>query len=125
MLHNTILSFGAKVQLVERILEYWAWQDLREHIGRFKELMKIRNAFAHTPTAKGELLVDFAPDEEFGTPLGSKFVVEKKTTTSWVNIERGKAFTVFKELHQKCSELLSEIDTKVEESINSDFRMTH
>lgn len=117
LFHNTILSFSAKVQLLERILDYWSWRDLKSHIGRFKELMKLRNAFAHTPTVKRELLVYFPPDEEFAVPLGSHMVVEKKTSTSWDNIPRDKAFKIYTELHQKCAELLIEIDGKITETV--------
>ena len=115
--HNTIIGFAAKVQLLERILKYWSWSDLLKHTGRFKELMKLRNAFAHTPTAKRQLLVYFPPDAEFGTPLGSESIIEKKTPTSWENIERSEAFSAFIELHQKCADLLAKIDEKVKESL--------
>ncbi|MBE9572266.1 MAG: hypothetical protein IMF11_16690 [Proteobacteria bacterium] len=115
--HNTILSFGAKVQLIERILEYWSWKDLRKQTGKFKELMKIRNAFAHTPTAKRQLLIYYSPDNEFGTPLGSEFVVEKKSASSWENVERSEAFNAFKELYKKCFDILNEIYKKIEENL--------
>jgi len=114
--HNTILSFGAKVQLIERILDYWSWKDLRKQTGKFKELMKIRNAFAHTSTAKRQLLIYYPPDDEFGTPFGSEFIVEKKSA-SWKNVERSEAFNAFKELYEKCFDLLNEIHKKIEENL--------
>jgi hypothetical protein len=114
--HNTLLSFGAKVQLLDRILDYWSWDDLK-HTGMLKELMKLRNAFAHTPTAKQQLLVYFAPDAEYGVPMGSEFIIEKKTSTSWENVEREKAFSDFLTLYKKCQELVEQINNKVKESI--------
>ena len=115
--HNTIISFGAKVQLIERILDYWSWKDLRKQTGKFKELMKIRNAFAHTPTAKRQLLIYSPSDNEFGTPIGSEFVVEKKSASSWVIVERSEAFNAFNELYEKCSDLLNKIHKKIEENL--------
>jgi len=122
ILHNTLLSFGAKVQLLDRILDYWSWDDLRKHTGRLKELTKLRNAFAHTSTAKRQLLVYMPPDGDFGSPMGSEFVVEKKTPTSWENVERQEAFDAFLSLHEKCEDLVKQIDTKVEESIAQSAR---
>lgn len=114
--HNTLLSFGAKVQLLDRILDYWSWDNLK-HTGRLKELMKLRNAFAHTPTEKRQLLVYFAPDAEYGEPMGSEFIIEKKTPTSWENVEREKAFSDFLSLHDKCLKLVEQINDKVKESV--------
>lgn len=117
ILHNTLVSFSAKVQLIERILDYWSWDDLKKKLGPFREIMKLRNVFAHTPLAKRQLLVQFLPDAEFGTPIGSQFVVEKRTSSSWANLEREDAFRSFIDLHFKCTETVKAVAGRIEKTI--------
>jgi hypothetical protein len=118
ILHNTLVSFSAKVQLIERILDYWSWDDLKKKIGLFREIMKLRNAFAHTPLAKRQLLVHFLPDSEYGNPIGSQYVVEKRVSTSWENLEREETFRSFVGLHSKCIEIVKAIAERIEKTIS-------
>lgn len=60
LFHNLCLGFGAKVRLLQRILDYWDWKDVK--LDSLHKLMQLRNAFAHTPTTKRVLLVGVDPD---------------------------------------------------------------
>lgn len=117
ILHNTVLDFGRKVQLIERILDFWNWTDLKKRLGPFKELMKLRNAFAHTPLTQRQLLVYFPPGAEYATPLGSEFVVHKKNPVSWDNVERQEAFKSFLEVHGRCVGIVAEISEEIRKTI--------
>lgn len=117
ILHNTVVEFGRKVQLIERILDYWTWTHLKKRMGPFKEIMKLRNAFAHTPLAQRQLLVHVSPGEEVGTAVGSEFIVHKKTPVAWENVERQEAFQSFLEAHGKCTQLVAVISEEVRKSI--------
>lgn len=112
-LHNTVMSFGAKVLLVKRILDYWGWDDLQKHTGRFDDVLRMRNAFAHTPTARRQLLVHAAD----GTVLGSEMIIESKEGRRLESIERGKAFHRFKKAYESSMELLEQIETRIKEGI--------
>ena len=117
ILHNTVVDFGRKIQLIERILDYWSWTDLKKRMGPFREIMKLRNAFAHTPLAQRQLLVYFPPGAEYGTPMGSEFIVHKKNPISWDNVERQEAFKSFLEVHQKCTQLVADISEEIRKTI--------
>lgn len=112
-LHNTVMSFGAKVFLLKRILDYWRWDDLQKHSGRFDDVLRMRNAFAHTPTARRNLLID----ENNGTVLGSEMIVETREGRRLESIERGKAFERFTKAYESSLELLEQIDKRVRETI--------
>ena len=75
------------------------------------------NARIRTATAKRQLLVYFPTDAEFGSPLSSEFVVEKKSTSWWENVERTEAFRTFDDLHGNCSDLLKNIEARIEKNI--------
>lgn len=50
--HNTVISLGAKLNLIRAILDYWSWHDLQKKMGKLDDVIRIRNAFAHTSTAR-------------------------------------------------------------------------
>lgn len=112
-LNNTIISFGAKVFLLKRILDYWNWEDLQKHSGRFDDVLRIRNAFAHTPSARRQLKVD-ASD---GTVLGNEMIVETKKGRRLEGIERSSAFSQFMKAYNSSLELLEQIEERVKETI--------
>ncbi|MEA3437882.1 MAG: hypothetical protein U9R43_15565 [Thermodesulfobacteriota bacterium] len=112
-LHNTVMSFGAKVLLLKRILDYWSWDDLQKHSGRFDDVLRMRNAFAHTPTARRQLVVD-AND---GTVIDNEMIVETKEGRRLENIERGSAFARFRKAYNSSLELFEQIDARVKETI--------
>jgi hypothetical protein len=90
---------------------------LKKRTGPLKEIMKIRNAFAHTSLAQRQLLVYFPTGTEYGTPFGSEFIVHKKNTVSWDNVERQEAFKSFLEVHGKCTALMAEISEEIRKTI--------
>ena len=111
--HNTVMSFGAKVLLLKRILDYWNWDDLQKHSGRFDDVLRMRNAFAHTPTARRQLVVDAAD----GTVLGNEMIVETKEGRRLESIERGSAFDRFRKAYKSSLDLLEQIEARVKETI--------
>jgi hypothetical protein len=112
-LHNTVISFGAKVLLIKRILDYWNWDDLQKHSGRFDDVLRMRNAFAHTPTARRQLVVD-ATD---GTVLGNEMIVETKEGRRLESIERRTAFARFRKAFKSSLELLEQIEIRIKDTI--------
>lgn len=111
--HNTVISFGAKVLLLKRILDYWKWKDLQKHSSRFDDVLRIRNAFAHTCTAQGQLEVDTRD----GTLLGDEMIIETKKGRSLERIERNSAFISFNQAYELSLELLEQIEARVKETI--------
>jgi hypothetical protein len=125
-LHNTILSFGAKVLLVKRILEYWGWDDLQKKCGRLDDVLRMRNAFAHTPTAHCALVAapmenpsELADDGEGPVYeiIGNQMMVEAKEGRKLEMIDRDQAFERFKKAHKGACELVAEIKEKVKQTI--------
>ena len=112
-LHNTVMSFGAKVLLLKRILDYWSWDDLQKHSGRFDDVLRMRNAFAHTATARRQLVVDVSD----GTLLGNEMLVETKEGRRLESIERGSAFERFRKAYDSALELLEQIEARVKDTI--------
>ena len=112
-LHNTVMSFGAKILLLKRILDYWSWDDLQKHSGRFDDVLRMRNAFAHTPTARRQLVVDVSD----GTVLGNEMIVETKEGRRLESIERGSAFDRFRKAYESSLALLEQIETRVKDTI--------
>jgi hypothetical protein len=112
-LHNTVMSFGAKVLLLKRILDYWRWDDLQKRSGTFDDVLRMRNAFAHTPTARRQLVVDVSN----GTVLGNEMIVETKEGRRLESIERGSAFERFRKAYESSLELLEKIEERVKDTI--------
>ncbi len=115
LFHNLCLGFGAKVRLLQRILDYWNWKDTK--IDDFHKLMQLRNAFAHTPTTKRALIV--VVDAETGEhhPQGSQLVVDRKYKTYWQEMERNEAFHDFLETYQSCDTIVKNITRKIKKTI--------
>lgn len=115
LFHNLCLSFGAKVRLLQRILEYWDWKDIKLNV--FHKLMDLRNAFAHTPTTKRVLMVNIDPESGEQQPLGSQLVVDRKHKTYWQEIERGKAFQDFIDAYKECYSIVEQISERIEKTL--------
>jgi hypothetical protein len=113
VLNNTVMSFGAKVFLLNRILDYWRWYDLQKHSGSFDDVLRMRNVFAHTPTARRQLVVD-ATDE---TVLCDEMIVETKEGRRLESIERGSAFARFEKAYKSSIELLEQIEARVKKTV--------
>lgn len=115
LFHNLCLGFGAKVRLLQRILDYWGWKEIK--LNAFHKLMDLRNAFAHTPTTKRVLLVGVDPETGEHHPLGSQMVVDRKHKTYWHEVKRGEAFQDFLESHETCLTIVKEIAQRIKETI--------
>lgn len=115
LFHNLCLGFGAKVRLLQRILDYWGWKEIK--LNGFHKLMGLRNAFAHTPTTKRVLLVGVDPETGEHRPLGSQLVVDRKHKTYWQEIERGEAFRDFLDSHKACLTIIKQIAERINETI--------
>jgi hypothetical protein len=113
VIHNSIISFGAKVLLIKRILDYWGWSDLQKQTGKFDDVLRMRNAFAHTPTDRRVLLVN----KDNGEVLGSQLIVESKEGRRLENIERKEAFDRFKKAFNSSISLFEEIEAKILQTI--------
>ncbi len=115
LFHNLCLGFGAKVRLLQRILDYWSWKKVK--LDNFHKLMQLRNAFAHTPTTKRVLLVDVDPETGEHHALGSKLVVDQKYKTYWKEVDRAEAFQDFLEIHKSCVTIVEDIARRIKETI--------
>ena len=116
-LHNSIISFGAKVLLIKWILDHWGWDDLQKQTGKFDDVLRMRNAFAHTPTARRQLLVKVDGNGNSGEVLGSQLVVESKEGKRLENIERNQAFSRFRNAYDSSITLLEKIEARISKSI--------
>lgn len=113
-LHNTVMPFGAKLLLVKSILDYWHWDDLQKKIGTIDDVLRIRNAFAHTSTAQRVLIVD----EMNHSLIANEMIVEsKKNSITLERIERSKAFERFEKAYKKSLQVLSDIESKIKSTI--------
>jgi hypothetical protein len=115
LFHNLCLGFGAKVRLLQRILDYWDWKDIK--LNAFHRLMDLRNAFAHTPTTKRVLMVNIDPESGEYHPLGSQLVVDRKHKTYWQEVERSEAFQDFIESYKVCCSIVEQISERIKESL--------
>ncbi len=115
LFHNLCLGFGAKVRLLQRILDYWGWKEIKLNV--FHKLMDLRNAFAHTPTTKRVLLVNVDPETGEHHPLGSQLVVDRKHKTYWQEVERDQAFQDFLESHKVCCSIVEQISELIKETL--------
>ena len=115
LFHNLCLGFGAKVRLLQRILDYWSWKETK--LDDFHKLMQLRNAFAHTPTTKRVLLVGVNPETGEHHPLESKLVVDWKYKTYWQEVDRAEAFQDFLETNQSCVTTVEDIARRIRETI--------
>lgn len=115
LFHNLCLGFGAKVRLLQRILDYWDWKDIK--LDKFHKLMGLRNAFAHTPTTKRVLLVGVDPDTGEHHALGSQLVVDRKYKTYWQEVQRSEALQDFQAAYGGCIAIVEEIANRIEKTI--------
>jgi putative restriction endonuclease len=115
LFHNLCLGFGAKVRLLQRILDYWNWKETK--LDDFHKLMQLRNAFAHTPTTKRVLLVGVDDETVEHHPLGSQLVVDRKYKTYWQEVERGKAFQDFFDSNEACLSIVKEIAQRIKTTL--------
>jgi len=112
-MHNTVISFGSKLLLVRSILDYWSWDDLQKKVGAIDDVIRMRNAFAHTSTAKRQLHVD----KRNHTVIANEMIVESKNGRKLEVIERTKAFNRFKKAYKSSLQVLSEIENRIENEI--------
>jgi hypothetical protein len=115
LFHNLCLGFGAKVRLLQRIIDYWNWKETK--LDDFHKLMQLRNAFAHTPTTKRVLLVSADPETGEHHPLASQLVVDRKYKTHWQEMERAEAFQDFLAAHQSCDTIVKDLTRRIRETI--------
>lgn len=116
-MHNTILSFGAKTLLIKRIIDYWGWDDLQKKTGVFDDVLRMRNAFAHTPTTRRQLLVYHDEGTGQNTVVGNEMIVESKEGRKLENIERSKAFDRFNKAHRSSIVLLTQIEKRIKQTL--------
>jgi len=115
LFHNLCLGFGAKVRVLQRIIDYWNWKEIK--LDDFHKLMQLRNAFAHTPTTKRILIVSVDSETGEHHPLGSQLVVDRKYKTFWQEMERGEAFQDFLAAHQSCDTIVKDLTRRIKETI--------
>ena len=112
-LHNTIMPFGEKLLLVKSILDYWGSDDFQKKIGVLDDVLRMRNAFAHTSTAKRQLCVNKGNH----TVIANEMIVESKNGRKLERIERSKAFNRFQKAYKKSLQVLSDIENKIKKTI--------
>ena len=116
-LHNTVISLGGKLHLIRAILEYWSWNDLQKKMGTLDDVLRIRNAFAHTSVARRQFIVELNPQTGSQTKISNQMVVESKNGRKLERIERGAAFQRFNKAYDSSIALISEIEARVKQSI--------
>jgi len=116
-LHNTLISLGGKLHLIRAILDYWSWDDLQKKMGTLDDVTRIRNAFAHTSTARRQFRVEMDRETGCQTEISNQMIVESRNGRKLERIERGKAFQRFNKAYTSSIDLVSEIETRVKKSI--------
>ena len=116
LFHNLCLGFGVKVKLLQRIVDYWKWKDIK--LDCLHKLLSLRNSFAHTPTSKKMFIFYF--DHETGDPLSTQIesVVDRQKGSHWKEMKRSEAFGVFNEYLRDSLSVLGELKIRIDETLN-------
>lgn len=118
ILHNTVTSFSAKHKMLTQLCAYFGWKEEKKSLSDLHDLMRLRNAFAHTPTNSRMLEVLQEDESTPGIVIGNYMVIESVTTAGEVQrIKRSEAFESFKTIHGKIVTLLDTLRKKVEARI--------
>ena len=115
VLHNSVTSFGAKVTVLMALLEKNRWKDLHKCAGIIHEVLRLRNAFAHTPTNLRRIMSIIYPD---GTSkvVSSQMIIESKSSNTLKSITRAEGVIQFNHAYEKAKMVLEDIIRKIEET---------
>ena len=121
LLHNTILSLGAKVTFIKGVvIDHFRWKDLKRKVGVLDEVLRLRNAFAHTPTSRkavvsGPITVPGPAGVRQSVGIVAEhLLVETRQHGSVKYLLRDEAFKEFQEKVNMASILLIEICHRVD-----------
>lgn len=116
-LHNTVISLGGKLHLIRAILDYWSWDDLQKKMGTLDDVVRIRNAFAHTSTARRQFRLEMDRGTGYQAEIRNQMIVESRNGRRLERIEREEAFQRFNKAYNSSIDLVSEIEDRVKNSI--------
>ena len=112
ILHNSVTSFGAKVAVLMVMLEFEKWKDLQKRAAVLHEVLRFRNAFAHTPTNLRRVVTATWADNP-PEIISSQMIIESKVGNTLKSITRAEGFSQFSAAYEKALKVLDDITNKV------------